>query len=431
MIVKNTATRWGALAQFPHWLIAAQSNTSAGLLCCSLLMAVAIGGCSHGAPGGRAPPATEVGVVTLQPKEVTIQSELSGRTVASLMSDVRPQISGIVEKRLFEEGAEVKAGQVLYQIEPSSYAAAVDQAQADLANAAAAVASVKLKDARYAELIDIQGISKQEADDAHASYLQGLANVELKKAALKSARINLGYTHVRAPISGRIGKSTVTAGALVTANQDTALATIRALDPMYVDLTQSSTQLLQLRKLLGTEGMTSGSRTVRLELEDGTEYGEKGTLKFQEVAVDPATGSVTLRAQFPNARGVLLPGMYVRAVLDEATNSAALLVPQQGITRDSKGQAIAMLVGQNDKVEQRTVVTARAVGNEWLITSGLNAGDRLIVEGLNKVHAGDTVRPVAFDTAVAQSGTSAGDGHRSGAGAHSAASAPARAPGSL
>jgi membrane fusion protein, multidrug efflux system len=366
-------------------------------------------------------------VVELQPKQVALQSALSGRTVAFLVSDVRPQISGIVKRRLFEEGAGVTAGQVLYQIDPSSYQAAYDQAKADLANAQAKVASSRLKDERYADLIQIQGVSKQDADDAHANFLQAAAGVELKKAALESARINLGYTQVRAPISGRIGKSSVTAGALVTANQDAALATIRALDPMYVDLTQSSTQLLQLRKLLGTEGTSSGSRAVRLELEDGTPYTETGVLKFQEVAVDQATGSVTLRAQFPNPRGVLLPGMYVHAVVDEAVDSAALLAPQQSISRDSKGNAVAMIVGKEDQVEQRAVVTARAVGNDWLILSGLNPGDRLIVEGLNKIHPGDKVRAVAVDTGLAKADVSHGNGARGVGVGHSVASDPASA----
>ena len=405
-----------------------QSNMHSKLLCTLLAAAVWLGGCSHDA-ARPPPPSAEVGVVELQPKQVALQSELSGRTVDFLVSDVRPQVSGIVKKRLFEEGANVTAGQVLYRIDSSSYQAAYDQAKADLANAQAMVASSRLKDERYAELIQIQGVSKQEADDAHANFLQTTAGVELKTAALASARINLGYTQVRAPISGRIGKSSVTAGALVTANQDTALATIRALDPMYVDLTQSSTQLLQLRKLLGTAGASSGSRTVRLKLEDGTQYPETGKLKFQEVAVDQATGSVTLRAQFPNPRGVLLPGMYVHAVVDEAVDSAALLAPQQSISRDSKGNAVALIVGKEDRVEQRTVVAARAVGNDWLILSGLNPGERVIVEGSNKVHPGDKVRAVAVDIGLAKTDVSHGTSALDVGAGHSVASDPAREAG--
>lgn len=369
-------------------------NTGSIAFCTLLVTILGLGACGGGQPR-RAQPSAEVGVVTLQAMHVALQSELSGRTAAFLVSDVRPQVAGIVKKRLFEEGADVQANQLLYQIDPASYQAAYDQAEADLANAQATVASSRLKDERYAELIQIQGVSKQDADEAHASFLQATAGVAMKQAALESARINLGYTQLRAPISGRIGKSSVTAGALVTANQDSALATIRTLDPIYVDLTQSSTQLLQLRKLLGTKGMESGGRSVRLTLEDGTQYSEVGTLRFQEVAVDQATGSVTLRAQFPNPKGVLLPGMYVRATLDDAQSSAALLAPQRSISRDSNGNGIAMVVIAGDRVEKRTVVTARAVGNNWLITSGLSAGDRLIVEGLNKIHPGDTVRTVA------------------------------------
>lgn len=373
--------------------MASSANNLSTVLCTLLLAALGLVACAQDQTRPTQP-STEVGIVTLQPTHVALQSELSGRTTAFLVSDVRPQVSGIVKQRLFEEGADVQTGQLLYQIDPASYQATYAQAKADLANAQATVASSKLKDERYTELLQIEGVSKQDADEAHASFLQATASVEMKKAALQTAQINLGYTQVRAPISGRIGKSSVTAGALVTANQTDALATIRALDPIYVDLTQSSTQLLQLRNLLGTQGMQSGSRAVHLILEDGTQYSEVGTLRFQEVAVDPATGSVTLRAQFPNPHGVLLPGMYVRASLDEAQSSTALLAPQQGISRDSNGNGVAMVVSADDKVEQRNVVTARAVGNNWLITSGLSAGDRLIVEGLSKVHPGDTVRVV-------------------------------------
>ena len=356
----------------------------------------ALNGCSQ-QKQGFAPPPVSVGTVTLQPQPVTLQSELAGRTTASLVSDVRPQVTGIVKARRFEEGSQVKAGQVLYEIDPAPFKSAYDEAAADLANSEAAVAAAKLKDERYAELLQIEGVSKQDADDATAAHRQALAQVALKKAALESARINLGYTRVRAPISGHIGKSSVTAGALVTSGQATALATIRALDPIYVDLTQSSAQLLKLRKLLGTAGTQPGGTSVSLKLEDGSAYPTAGTLKFQEVAVDEATGSVTLRAQFPNADGVLLPGMYVRAVVNEAVSTAGILAPQQGVTRDAKGNAVAMVVNGNSQVEQRTLVADRVIGSNWLITSGLGAGDRLIVEGLNKIRIGDTVAPVALN----------------------------------
>lgn len=344
-------------------------------------------------------PASEVGVITVRATKVALESELSGRTVAYLVSEVRPQVSGIIKERLFEEGSDVKAGQVLYVIDRSAYQTTFEQAKADLAHAQALVTTSKLRDERYTELMKIKGISKQDADDAHATYLQALANVEQKKAGLESARINLDYTRVKAPISGRIGKSSVTAGSLVTANQESSLATIRVLDPMYVDLTQSSAQLLKLRKSPSVEGMQL--RRVRLKLEDGSQYSEVGSLKFQEVAVDTATGSVILRAQFPNPDGVLLPGMYVQALLDEAVESDAVLVPQQGISYDVQGNAVAMVVNKNNQVEQRTVVTGRAFGNEWLITSGLDVGDQLIVEGLSKVRPNDTVRSVSVEMGAA------------------------------
>jgi membrane fusion protein (multidrug efflux system) len=251
-----------------------------------------------------------------------------------------------------------------------------------------------LKDQRYSELLAIEGVSQQEADEAHMAHQQSVASVAQMQAMLTSARINLDYTKVRAPISGRIGKSTVTPGALVTANQETALATIRALDPIYVDLTQSSAELLRLRKTVGAHGVKSGSAQVHLRLEDGSQYGPAGSMKFQEVSVDESTGSVTLRAEFPNPDGVLLPGMYVRAVLDEAVDPAAILAPQQGITHDVKGNATALVLTADNKVERRTLVADRTIGDRWLISDGLAEGDRLIVEGTNKIRVGDTVNPV-------------------------------------
>ncbi len=348
--------------------------------------------CSDDAP----PPQTvEVGIVSLQPETVMLTTELTGRTVAALVSDVRPQVSGIIKSRDFQEGAAVKAGDVLYQIDPATYQAAVDQAEADLASAGATVEAARLKNERYQDLLKIEGVSQQEADDAQSSARQAIATVALKKAALATARINLGYTKVRAPISGRIGKSTVTPGALVTANQETALSTIRALDPIYVDMPQSSADLLRLRKDVPVGDNKTVTLKVRLKLEDGSTYESLGTLQFQEVAVDEATGTVTLRAQFPNPNGILLPGMFVRAVVDQAENDSAILAPQQGITRDAKGDAVAMVVGADNKVEQRTVVADRTLGDRWIVTSGLAAGDQLIVEGLGKIRPGVVVKPVA------------------------------------
>ena len=354
-------------------------------------------------PPSRPPP--EVGIVTLRPEAVTLQTELAGRTVASLASDVRPQISCIIKARRFEEGALVKAGQVLYEIEPAMYRAAFEGAKADIASAKATLEAARLKDERFAALAKIEGISKQEADDAHAAHELARTGIAQKQAALEVARINLDYTAIKAPITGRIGKSSVTAGALVTANQPQALATIRALDPIYVDLTQSSEARLKLRAQLGTGAVQAGSAKVTLKLGDGTVYDRDGTLEFAEVAVDEATGSVTLRATFPNPDGTLLPGMYVRAVLDQAVDTTAILAPQQGISHDPKGNATALVVGAGDKVEPRTLVADRAIGDRWLVTSGLAAGDRLIIEGLNKVGPGILVHPV--EVAAAKPGAAA------------------------
>jgi membrane fusion protein, multidrug efflux system len=358
------------------------------------LSGLALSGCSKQSAGGAQRPPAEVGYITVQPQPVVLQSELAGRTTPYLVSDVRPQVSGIIKTRLFEEGSKVKAGQVLYEIDPAVYRAAVEEAKAALASAKAAVDASRLKDQRYGELLAIEGVSQQEADDARTAHHQAVASVAQMQATLASAQINLDYTKVRAPISGRIGKSSVTPGALVTANQETTLATIRALDPIYVDMTQSSADLLKLRRMIGEGTIKSGSTSVHLKLEDGSQYAHGGSMKFQEVAVDESTGSVTLRAEFPNPEGMLLPGMYVRAVLDEAVDSAAILAPQQGVTRDPKGNATALVLTADNKVEQRTLVTERAIGDRWLVSNGLTNGDRLIVEGTSKVRPGDSVNPI-------------------------------------
>ncbi len=370
---------------------------------------IAAAACSKGSASqaqGRGPmPPAEVSVVTLETEKVTLQTELSGRTTASLESEVRPQITGIVKARTFVEGAAVKAGQVIYQIEPAQYQAAYQAAAADLASAKAQLESAKIRDDRYAGLLKIEGVSKQEADDARLTHAQAAASVAQKTAALEMARINLGYTSIVAPISGRIGKSSVTPGALVTAGQPAVLATIRALDPIYVDVTESTEQRLRLRAQLGAGGLQAGSTTVKLLLPDGSTYDHPGTLEFSEVAVDEATGTVTLRAKFPNPEGTLLPGMYVRAVLDEAVDQNAILAPQQGITHDAKGNATAMVVGPDGKVELRTLVATRAIGDRWLVDSGLKAGDKLIVEGLNKIGPG---MPVHATELGAGSGSGSG-----------------------
>jgi len=336
----------------------------------------------------------EVGVKTLKTESVTLNSQLAGRVTGSMTSDVRPQVDGIIQKRLFTEGDEVKAGQILYQIDPASYQASYDQAVGQLKNAKALVKSSKLKAERYAALLKDNGVSRQDADDAQATYQQNVASVDQYRAAVENARINLNYTQIKAPIGGRIGISSVTPGALVTASQTSALATIRALDPIYVDLTQSSVQLLKLKRQQASLQQSTDDVPVTVNLEDGTTYEYPGKLELTEVSVDEATGTVTLRAIFPNPQHELLPGMYVRASVTNGVKSDAILAPQQGISRDPKGNATAMVVDNESNVESRQVVADRVIGNKWLITSGLIRGDKLIVEGSAKVQPGMHVKAV-------------------------------------
>lgn len=347
-------------------------------------------GCDNAQTSAPQRPLPEVGIVTLMSQPVSVVSELTGRTTAAMSAEVRPQVGGIIQKRLFTEGDTVKAGQALYQIDPSSYRAAFDEAAAALKQAQALVQADCQKARRYAQLVKDDSVSRQDAEDARSTCAQDKASVESKKAAQESARINLNWTTVTAPIAGRIGISSVTPGALVTAQQDTALATIRGLDTMYVDLTRSSADLLRLRKQ--TLASNSDTLSVTLQLEDGSTYSEKGRLALTEVAVDESTGSVTLRAVFPNPQHQLLPGMFVRASVDEGIMNDAILAPQQGITRDAKGKATALVVNASNKVEQRQLETGDTYGDKWLVLSGLKAGDRLIVEGTDKVTAGQQVK---------------------------------------
>lgn len=351
-----------------------------------------LSGCDNAQTSSQQQQLQEVGVVTLKSQPVPVVSNLTGRTTASLSAGVRPQVGGIIQKRLFTEGDMVKAGQALYQIDPASYRATFDEAAASLKQAQALVTADCQKARRYAVLVKDNGVSRQDADDALSTCNQDKASVESKKAALESARINLNWTTVTAPISGRIGISSVTPGALVSADQDTALATIRGLDTMYVDLTRSSVDLLRLRK----QSLATNSDTlnVTLTLEDGSTYNQKGRLALTEVAVDESTGSVTLRAIFPNPQHILLPGMFVRARIDEGIMNDAILAPQQGITRDAKGDAIALVVDAHNKVEQRSVETGDTYGDKWLIVKGLKSGDKLIVEGSSKVAPGQQVKAV-------------------------------------
>jgi membrane fusion protein (multidrug efflux system) len=339
-------------------------------------------------------PPTPVGVMTVEAISQAIQVELPGRSRAYLEAEVRPQVTGIITKRAFTEGTEVKQGQSLYQIDAATYKAALVSAQADLASANAGLASAKAKAARYDKLVKTNAISKQDFDETEAAYKEAQAAVVVAKAAINTATINTEYTEVKAPISGRIGKSSVTAGALVTANQSNTLATIQQLDPINIDIVQSSAQLLRLKaNLRSGQLLESENAKVTLILEDGSTYEQQGILQFAEVNVDETTGSVTLRAEFPNPDGILLPGMYVRALLNVGQDPQAILVPQRAITRNSKGQAVAMLVDKDNNVEMRVVKTAEVIGNQWRIVDGLAAGDKLIVEGLQKIRAGAPVSP--------------------------------------
>jgi membrane fusion protein (multidrug efflux system) len=361
-----------------------------------------LGGCGQQPNKGGPPPGgpPEVAVVTIQPKRLVITTELAGRTSANLTAELRPQVSGIIRKRLFEEGSSVKIGQALYQIDPAPYQAALDNAKAALGRAEANLPAVRLKADRLRELLVEKAVSQQDYDDVAASLKQTEADVQYWKAMVETARINLGYTSITAPISGRIGRSTVTEGALVTGHQPTVLATIQQLDPMYVDVPQSTTELLRLRRRLEEGGLTNNRQIrnkVRLLLEDDTKYPSEGELQFRDVTVDPTTGSVILRIVFPNPKGYLLPGMFVRVVLEEGVNPQALLVPQQAVSRNPKGDPFALIVDAEGKVQQRMITLDRAIGDAWLVSSGLAPGDRVIVEGKQRARPGASVRVVPFE----------------------------------
>ncbi|NVN98566.1 MAG: efflux RND transporter periplasmic adaptor subunit [Geobacteraceae bacterium] len=364
----------------------------------AVIAALPLAGC--GKPKAAAPPPSappEVGIITVQPQRTAITNELPGRTSASLVAEVRPQVSGIIQKRVFTEGSDVKAGQLLYQIDPATYQAAYSSAKAAEARAEANLLPAKLKEERYKDLVKIKAVSQQDYENAFASLKQAEADVASAKAAVDTARINLAYTKVIAPISGRISRSTVTDGALVTANQQGALATIQQLDTIYVDMTQSNADMLKLKQNLASGVMKkSGSAHVKLLLEDGSLYPLTGTLRFSEVTVDQSTGSVTLRAVFPNPKQGLLPGMFVRAILEEGIDEKAILVPQRGVTRNPKGDALVMVVGAEEKVEPRIIKVVRTVGENWLVSDGLKAGDRVILEGIQKARPGTQVKVVPF-----------------------------------
>ena len=376
----------------------------------ALLASGLLAGCGDkgeaGQGAGEMPPAA-VDVVTLHAAPLQLMSELTGRTAPLRVAEVRPQVNGIILKRLFTEGSDVKAGQLLYQIDPAVYQAAVASAKANLAKAQANEQSARLKAQRYAELVKVKAISRQEYDDADAAWKQQVAEIGAAKAALQSANINLAYTKITAPISGRIGKSAVTEGALVTAQQADSLTSISQLDPMYVDVRQSTADLLRLKRQVAAGKLVqdeSKGAKVRFQLEDGSRYSEEGSLQFSDVTVDETTGMVTLRVLVPNPHDLLLPGMFMRATLQEGERPQGLLVPQTAVTRTPKGGATVMVVTADNKVELREVQLSRVVGDSWVVESGLKAGEKVIVAGLQKVKPGALVAPAerASNTTTAQ-----------------------------
>lgn len=358
---------------------------------------LALAACSE-TPAPAAPSNATVGVVIIKAQDQAISNELPGRVSASLSADIRPQVGGIIKTRLFKEGAQVKAGQVLYQIDPATYQAAYDSALASLNKAKATLASAQVTAKRNAALAKIDAISQQTADDSQAAVLEDQALVGTAQAALQSARINLAYTRITAPIAGRVDTSAVTPGALVEANQTTALTTVQQTDMVFVDVTQSSAELLRLKRQLAAGTLQQGADKqpeIHLVLEDGSRYQHSGRLQVAGASVNTSTGVVTLRATVKNPEGLLMPGMYVRGVLDAGVVKQALLVPQQAVTRDAAGGASVMLVDTAGKVSRRALTVDRSIGNNWLVSSGLAAGERVIVEGLAKIKAGDTVQAVA------------------------------------
>ncbi len=351
------------------------------------------GGASKGRAGAQQ--TLTVGFVTVQPTNAPIVTELAARTSAFESSDVRPQVTGVIRRRLFTEGTLVKRGQPLYEIDPRLYRAAANQAAANLQSAQANAEATKTLADRYRPLAQIEAISKQDYTNAQASARQAAAQVAQTRAALETARVNLQFTTVPAPITGRIGRSLFTVGALVSANQTDPLAQIQRLDPIFVDIQQSASDLLSLRRSLGArDGLIPASANVKLRLEDGTDYGQTGKVEFAEAVVDPQTGTVTLRARFPNPQGLLLPGMFVRAQFAQAIDTSAFLVPQQAISRDPKGNATLFVVGADDKVQERKVKAERTQGAYWVVTDGLKAGDKVVTQGLANLRPGQSVRAV-------------------------------------
>jgi len=369
------------------------------------------GGCQRRPQAAPPPPVPEIAVVTVQPQPVVLTTELPGRTCAYLVAEIRPQVNGLIQKRLFTEGSDVKAGEILYQIDPAPFQAALNTAQAALGRSQANLPSIRSRVGRYKDLLADRAVSQQDYDDATSALNQAEADIQYWQAMAETARINLGYTRVTAPISGRIGRSSVTDGALVTAYQPVALSTIQQLDPIYVDVPQSTTELLRRQRRLEDGRLNrdgANQEKVKLLLEDGTEYPLEGTLQFRDVTVDPTTGSFILRIVFPNPKGVLLPGMFVRAVVEEGIHQQAILIPQQAVSRDLRGNPATLIVDAEEKVQQRRLTLDRTIGDKWLVSSGLTAGDRVLVEGMQKVRPGAAVRVVPPDAARPASAQPAG-----------------------
>jgi membrane fusion protein (multidrug efflux system) len=386
-------------------------TSAAVTLLAGLLLASGCGKANKAAGPAAAPPALEVHVLTIKSQPVALAQELPGRTSSFRVAEVRARISGIVLHRLFTEGTNVKAGDVLFEIDPAPYQAALDSAKANLAKAQASLVSAKAQAGRYHDLVGTEAISKQTYDDAVANQLALAAGVAAAQAAVQTADINLGYTRVTAPISGRIGRAAVTEGAYVQQGTATLLATIQQLDPLYVDLTQSAEDVLRLKQALASGRLqrdAGGSAKLTVILGNNQPYAETGSLEFSDVSVDPTTGMVTLRGTIPNPHLDLLPGMFVRAKIEEGTNPAAILVPQAVVSRDPLGQAIVLVVGRNDKVEQRILQVPRTVGTDWLVTSGLKPGDRVILDNRQKIRPGSPVKPVEADDSAASSPSTAG-----------------------
>lgn len=367
----------------------------------ALAMALALAACSRSqADGaGSAPPAVEVGVVTVVSQPLALQTELAGRTVAALSAEVRPQITALVRERLFQEGSQVKAGQPLYQLDSTSAEASLRVAKAGVARVQATLSAAEMKAARQAALLEAEVGTQQDNEDAQAALLQARAELQSAQATQVNAQVELDRTRIVAPIAGRVDTSTVARGALVTANQTTALTTVQQLDPIWVDVAQSSADWLRLRRQLDSGALKKGETKVSLTLEDGSRYTHEGVLQVQGVEVDTGSGAMTLRARVPNPDGLLLPGMFVRVSLNQATDPAAILVPQAGVTRDARGEASAMVVKDDGAIEKRAVKTGSTVNGRWHVTEGLNAGDRLVVEGLGKVKDGQIVYAVPMATA--------------------------------